>query len=413
MKTPAEVYRQQQIEAYPVVTTGRRWPCAHEILYGADWRNQFLSEHPGLAKDARRHDLLLEPTPPMPEPGVPGGGLFPVLVEIGDGGLAAITRTGAPHIGSGGELSLSLSDDGGCTWSEPAAVACGDLEEDLACLDPALGVAGNGDLVLAYGLAGRHDAAGRPTKRRTPGWSTQVTRSADRGLSWSTPQELPPSSSEPELLLHPYGQMRRLHDNQLVFNARGWYTSEAYARQPDLPGRMSYLYRSDDDGRQWHGPQLVGAGKTETAFLQLYKANWLAYVRDPQGPSQITRSDDGGRTWHSWAPALAGREGTSRLRHPGSIARLGNGNVLITYGHRQPPFGVRAIVSRDGGSSFDTEREYVITDSYLLEDCGYPSTVCLEDGTIVTLAYTVFDLDHPEWGTCCIAYRYPQELFDL
>ena len=46
----------------------------------------------------------------------------------------------------------------------------------------------------------------------------------------------------------------------------------------------------------------------------------------------------------------------------------------------------------------------------LHEDCGYPSTVCLADGTIVTLAYTVFDLDHPDWGTCCIAYRYPQEL---
>ena len=74
---------------------------------------------------------------------------------------------------------------------------------------------------------------------------------------------------------------------------------------------------------------------------------------------------------------------------------------------------MRAIVSRDGGRSFDTEREYVITDSYLHEDCGYPSTVCLADGTVVTLAYTVLDLDHPDWGTCCIAYRYPQELFDL
>ena len=74
---------------------------------------------------------------------------------------------------------------------------------------------------------------------------------------------------------------------------------------------------------------------------------------------------------------------------------------------------MRAIVSREGGRTFDSDREYVIAASYLLEDCGYPSTVCLDDGTLVPLAYTVFDLDHPDWGTCCVAYRYPQELFNL
>lgn len=413
MTTPVEINLRPQINAHPVVATGRRWPCAHELIYGADWRNQLLAEHPDLAEDTRRHDLLLAPTPPMPEPGTPGGGLFPVLAQLEDGDLIAVTRTGAPHIGSGGELSLSASSDGGCTWSEPAMIARGDVANDLDCRDAALGVAGNGDLVLAYGLDGRHDAAGRPSKRQEPSRGMRVTRSADQGHSWCAPLELPLPSSEPAVILHPYGQMRRLHDSGLVLNARGWYTPEAYAQRPDLPGRMTYLYRSDDHGNRWHDPQLIEADKTETAFLPLDENNWLAYVRSPRGPSQIARSADGGRTWHDWALALDGPEGTRRFRHPGSIARLCNDNVLITYGHRQHPFGVRAIISRDGGTTFDTAREYVITDSYLHEDCGYPSTVCLADGTVVTLAYTVFDLDHPDWGTCCIAYRYPQELFDL
>jgi len=411
MTTPAEVHLHPQVEAHPVVTTGHRWPCAHEIIYGANWRNQLLSEHPELAEDARRHDLLQSSTPPMPEPGTMGGGLFPVLAQLKEGGLAAVTRTGAPHIGSGGELSLSVSTNGGSTWSEPSVAARGDVANDLDCRDGALGVAGNGDLVLAYGLDGRHDAEGRPSKRPVPNLAMRITRSTDRGQTWGAPRELP--SPEPAVMLHPYGQMRRLDDSGLVLNARGWYTPEAYAQRPDLPSRLSYLYRSDDHGNRWHDSQLIGADKTETAFLSLDEMNWLAYVRTPQGPSQIARSADGGRTWHGWAPALDGSEGTRRFRHPGSIARLRNGNVLITYGHRQHPFGVRAIISRDGGSSFDTDREYVLADSYLHEDCGYPSTVCLADGTVVTLAYTVFDLDNPDWGTCCIAYRYPQELFDL
>ena len=174
-----EIRRHEQIEAHPVVTTGHRWPCAHEIIYGADWRTRFFAQHPELTGDTRRRDLLMEATPPMPQPGSPGGGLFPVLVQLDDGDLAAVTRTGAPHVGSGGELSLSLSNDGGRTWSEPAVVASGNAEDDLACCDAALGVAGNGDLVLAYGL----DAAGRPTKHPVPGWGMRVTRSADRGRS--------------------------------------------------------------------------------------------------------------------------------------------------------------------------------------------------------------------------------------
>ena len=413
MTSPVEIYPRHPIEAHPVVVTGHRWPCAHEILYGADWRDRFLEEHPELAGDARRHDLLLEPTPPMPEPGASGGGLFPVVIQLDDGALAAVTRTGAPHIGSGGELSLSLSNDGGRTWSAPAVVARGDVAEELGCLDAALGQAGNGDLVLVYGLDGRHDTTGRPTRRRTPGWSMRVTRSPDRGRSWSESVELEPPPEEPALLLHPYGQMRRLFDHTLVFNARGWYRPGAYEKHPGLPARMSYLYRSHDEGHRWGAPQLVAAGKTETAFLPLDEANWLAYARVPQAASQFARSSDHGQSWHGWEPALPGPAGTSPFRHPGSITRLQNGNVLVTYGHRQCPFGVRAIVSRDGGRTFDRDREYVIAASYLLEDGGYPSTVCLDDGMVVTLAYTVFDLDHPDWGTCCVAYRYPQELFDL
>jgi len=409
-----EIRPYNQIEVHPVVATGHHWPCAHEIIYGPNWRTVLFEEHPALSEDTRRRDLLLEPTPPMPKPGSPGGGLFPVLVQLDGGSLAAVTRTGAPHVGSGGELSLSVSCDGGRMWSEPAVVVRGDVTADIDCRDAALGEAGNGDLVLAYGLDGRHDAAGRPTKKPVPGWGMRVTRSADQGRTWSTPRELQVPSSEPiPLLLHPFGQMRRLHDGRLVLNARGWYAPEVYSERPDLPSRMTYLCWSDDGGNEWSDPLLVKAGMTETAFLPLDGDNWLAYVRSPQGPSQIARSADGGQTWHGWAPALGGREGASRFRHPGSIARLGNGNVLITYGHRQPPFGVRAVISRDGGRTFDTDREYIITDSYLHEDCGYPSTVCLANGTVVTLAYTVLDLDRPDWGTCCIAYRYPQELFDL
>ena len=33
---------------------------------------------------------------------------------------------------------------------------------------------------------------------------------------------------------------------------------------------------------------------------------------------------------------------------------------------------------------FDANREYIISDTAFHLDCGYPSTVCFEDGNIVT-----------------------------
>ena len=96
---------------------------------------------------------------------------------------------------------------------------------------------------------------------------------------------------------------------------------------------------------------------------------------------------------------------------PGSVAPLSNGKVIITYGYRAYPFGVRAIVSHDGGNTFDIEREYILSDTGYCWDCGYPSTICYEDGTIVTVAYSIMDMEHPDWGTCCMAYLYHQDLF--
>ncbi len=68
-------------------------------------------------------------------------------------------------------------------------------------------------------------------------------------------------------------------------------------------------------------------------------------------------------------------------------------------------------MSRDGGKSFDFTREYIIADTHHTHDCGYPSTVAFPDGMVVTVAYTLADIEHPEWGTAAIAYRYDQSLF--
>ncbi len=391
-----------RMETIPVVTTGTRWPTLHEPTRADEYFERF----PESKADPLRNDYGSVHT--FPEPFAKGGGFFPVLLLMDDGSLCCASRTGSPHAGSGGEISLSFSKDKGTSWTAYRAVVRGDPERQLDLRNPALGQAKNGHLVLAYGVMEGIDVKGH-TATPDPFRSIEVIRSRDGGNTWSDPLTLP--YPEEDLRLHPHGQMRRLADGDLVFNARGYYTQERYAKNPELPERMSYLYWSADDGGSWDKTTLVKAGGSETGFLQLDEEHWVAIVRFNDRPNQFAHSFDGGTTWTRWDPTVegAGRrhaESRSMPASPGSIAALPNGTVLATYGYRGYPFGVRAVVGRDGGVTFDTDREYILNDTAYHCDCGYPSTVCFDDGTIVTAAYSLLDIAHQAWGTCCLAMRY-------
>jgi hypothetical protein len=65
--------------------------------------------------------------------------------------------------------------------------------------------------------------------------------------------------------------------------------------------------------------------------------------------------------------------------------RLRDGRLLMTYGHRRPPFGNQARVSDDGGASWSGP--VVLSDDGLGVDLGYPSTVQRDDGRLVTAWY--------------------------
>jgi hypothetical protein len=114
---------------------------------------------------------------------------------------------------------------------------------------------------------------------------------------------------------------------------------------------------------------------------------WLL-TRVEGGDDQLFQaiSRDGGKTWSSRKSGIVGHP-------PSGLVKLPDGRLVLTYGHRHPPYGVRAVVSTDEGLTWDTAHLITLRNDGAGYDLGYPRSVLLPDGTILTVYYFTMD-DH-------------------
>jgi hypothetical protein len=79
--------------------------------------------------------------------------------------------------------------------------------------------------------------------------------------------------------------------------------------------------------------------------------------------------------------------------------KLRDGRILCTYGYRKEPMGIRAVLSGDGGETWDTDTVVVLRDDGGTAgqlnpnpagggaDVGYPISAQLSDGSILSAYY--------------------------
>jgi hypothetical protein len=92
-----------------------------------------------------------------------------------------------------------------------------------------------------------------------------------------------------------------------------------------------------------------------------------------------TFSDDNGATWvQPFRTPLWG--------FPPHLLQLSDGRILCSYGYRRPPFGERACIS-DDGIGWELRNEIVLRDDAPNGDLGYPASVELDPGRILTVYY--------------------------
>ncbi len=287
---------------------------------------------------------------------------WPNLTLLPSSDVVATIFNQPSHGGLPGDVDCWASSDGGRTW-EKRGMAAARPGPDFNRMNVAAGLAADGDLVVV--ASGYRDPG-----RFRDFFPALVCRSSDGARTWQATSELPEAPTGQVYI--PYGD--------IVAGGDGALRMACYAAGGET--RRTYLLRSGDDGRTWGEPVVIGEGINETALLHLGGGAWIAAARTHgDGRLLLWRSDDDGATWRDAGPL------SEAGQHPAHLQRLADGRVLLTYGDRRPgEQGVRVLFGSEDGEEWGGALR-IVDLSATGGDLGYPSSVQLADGTILTAYY--------------------------
>ena len=201
-----------------------------------------------------------------------------------------------------------------------------------------------------------------------------VRISHDNGKTWSEKRDAP--------VFAPHGPAI-LPDGGILYVGRKYDLNRT---DKDVLAYVSY-----DEGRSWefrsqipYPAELQDDLLSEPFALVLPSGEVFLAVRSQGVPSTTTlkiyttRSTDGGRTWSQ--PQLLDLKGA-----PPHLLRHSSGALLLTYGRRVEPMGEYVRVSRDEGRTWS--KDVRISPEAVDWDHGYPTSVELDNGDILTVYY--------------------------
>jgi len=220
---------------------------------------------------------------------------------------------------------------------------------------------------LARWVAARDRLSAAERKRQLGVW---MMRSTDGGATFSAPYR--------SLVNSPHGPIQ-LSDGRLLYAGKQLWEKE----------KRVGVCQSRDDGQTWQWLAAIPArdGDNIRDYHELHAVEaadgrLVVQIRNHNRRNNReilqTVSADGGKTWSS--PRSIGVWGL-----PSHLLRLGDDRLLMTYGHRRKPYGNQARISGDNGRTWS--EPILISSDGIGGDLGYPSTVQLADGSLLTVWY--------------------------
>ncbi|HIE53520.1 MAG TPA: exo-alpha-sialidase [Armatimonadetes bacterium] len=325
---------------------------------------------------------------------------FPSVVVRPDGNLLVAFRR-APerrlrpggrvtHADPNSQLVLVASEDGGETWeTRPRLILA---HPAAGCQDPCLTQLADGTLLCTtflWQLLPAHTPEGPGVRREPNGWplvnlGVQVVRSLDGGMTWSEPVPIAPLPGCKEHL--PGVPNRGACRGRVVELPDGTLLLPVYtARAPDRTSQ-AMLCVSHDRGESWHYLSTIAQDREvhfhEPHVYRTPSGALVAFLRTAglEGYLAVCRSEDEGLTFSPWRK-------TTVWGHPFCTAQTPDGQVLLVYGYRREPFGIRARLLDPECEKVDQAEEIVLRDDGGNSDLGYPWPVCLPNGQMLVVYY--------------------------
>ena len=329
----------------------------------------------------------------------------PDVLKLANGDLLLAFREGPEHvIGFSSELSGRVcairSADGGRTWSDHQIVSQRDREDHR---DPSMVQLRDGTVLMQYMHSDRYDpVTGAPLPTDQRNYHIHVVRSFDDARTWE--QEpihvdhapFATGIAECKCLELPDGRILMPLDNVA----------------PKGAPKSAAVFSSDDQGATWQHLSTIGEEDVDSGHLPFPCEPSLAMMpsgrivvairtQPPRGGNLWQAySDDEGRTWsrpHE-IPLFDGGRGDLLVLEDGrllcSIGYRGDFGYGLKPGHPESAVlevnGIHVSISEDEGQTWSPVR--VLRDDMPNTDMGYPASVQLDDGRMLTVYwYNLFD----------------------
>jgi sialidase-1 len=297
---------------------------------------------------------------------------------------------GTTHTDPNSYLVLVRSRDDGKTWSQdPELIYANPFGGSQ---DPCMVQLRDGSILCAsYGWALlQADAAAKIKDGYRHGnfvfLGGYLVRSRDGGHSWQGPIIPPPTPGE--TVFGPFGQPVPAYNRGAMCQGKDgklyWVVASKTSTVPGKPG--THLFISSDQGDTWAYSCPVAADEkvtfNETSLYETPEGTLLAFMRTAgfDDHTAVARSTDHGKSFQHWEDA--GFQG-----HPHHALRLPDHRVLLVYGYRHKPFGVRARVVDAECTNLTSAPEIVLRDDGGNGDLGYPWATMLSEHRALVVYY--------------------------
>ena len=317
---------------------------------------------------------------------------FPSVIKRPDGELMVAFRR-APnrktfgenandHVDPNSYLVMVRSNNNGETWTkEPELIYAHPFGGSQ---DPCLLQLNDGTLLCtSYGWSSFKSSNG---KDKTAFLGGYILRSTDGGISWQGPI-YPPHISQ-EVYNTPFGDGLPAYNRGALYEGKNGriFWAVAATDNKDTEKTSVYLLTSDDKGLNWTYRCPIAVDEAvffnETSVYETPKGDIVAFLRTGwmNDLACIARSTDGGQTFGKW-------ESMGFLGLPLNVLRLPDNRVLLTYGYRHPPYGIRARILNAECTDFATSEEFILRDDGGNRDIGYSWPVQLDNNKGLVVYY--------------------------